>query len=183
MTIRVPAALHDVFGERQSPGEIAAVLGVGLAVTGTLFLTSPALTSGVPWWRSLLAFLLCLDVAAGSVANFTRGTNDYYAQRPGHRWIFIAIHVHLPVLAWLLSVDIAPAVAAWAYTIMGAAIVNWLHDHSRQTFVAAVLWVIGISLVIGVGGFTSPFLVIAVLFLTKVLYAFSVDHYRNDRGI
>ena len=183
MTIRVPAILHDVFGERQSWGEIAAVLGVGLAVAGTLFLAFPAWTSELAWWRSLLAFLLCFDVAAGSVANFTRGTNDYYAQRPRHRWIFIAVHVHLPALAWLLSVDLLPAVAAWAYTIAGAALVNALHGHPRQTFVAAVLWVLGLTLVIGFGGFTPPFLIIAVLFLTKVLYGFAVDHYRNDRGI
>lgn len=183
MTIRVPAALHDVFGERQSWGEIVAVLGVGLAVAGTVFLAFPALTSALPWWRSGLAFLLCLDVAAGSVANFTRGTNDYYAQRPGHRWVFIVIHIHLPVLAWLLSVDLVPAVAAWAYTIAGAAIVNGLHAHSRQTFVAALLWVMGVTLVIGFGNFTPPLLIIVVLFLTKVLYGFSVDHYRNDRGI
>ncbi len=183
MTIRVPAILHDVFGERQSGGEIAAVLGVGLAVACALFLVFPTWTMELPWWRSLLAFLLCFDVAAGSVANFTRGTSDYYAQRPRHRWIFIAIHVHLPALAWLLSVYLWPAIAAWAYTIMGAAIVNWLHGHSQQVFVAAVLWVLGLALVIGFGGFPPPFLIIAVLFLTKVLYAFSVDHYRNDRGI
>ncbi len=183
MTIRVPAVLHDVFGERQSPGEIVAVLGVGLAVASALFLAFPTWTSGLPWWRSLLAFLLCFDVAAGSVANFTRGTNDYYSQRPGHRWIFIAIHVHLPMIAWLLSVDLLPAILAWAYTIAGAAIVNGLHGRSRQTFVAAVLWVLGLTLVIGFGGFTTPSLIIAVLFLTKVLYAFSVDHYRVDRGV
>ena len=126
MTVRIPRYLHDVFGESQTVGELLAIVLVGLGGATGLFLASPAITQGQSSWRSAIALLLVADIFAGCVANFTRSTNDYYAARGKHRLVFIAIHVHVLVVAWLLGLGFWGALVVWGYTIAGALTVNAL---------------------------------------------------------
>ena len=118
-TLRMPRALHDVFGTQQSPITLALVaLAMPLAVIAVL----PALTE-VEWWRALLAALLVADLAAGAVANLTRGTSDHYAASAQRRIVFLIVHLHLPLIALLLGLPLVPALIAWALTIAVAAVV------------------------------------------------------------
>lgn len=177
MKIRIPSYLHDVFGESQTIGELFAILFFGVEFATLLFFAFPEMTQSLPLWRSIIAYLLVLDISAGCVANFTRSTNDYYAARDKQRLMFIAIHVHLLIVAWLLGIGLWNAVIVWGYTIAGAFVVNAFKNSQFQKFVAGVLLVLGIS--ITVLGTEAPkyFLVISLLFMVKVLFAFAVDHY------
>jgi len=179
MTVRIPSYLHDVFGESQTVGELLAIVLVGLGGAAALFLASPAITQGQSSWRSAIAFLLVADILAGCVANFTRSTNNYYAARGKQRLVFIAIHVHLLIVAWLLGLGFWGALVVWGYTIAGALVVNALNASQFQVFVAGALLVLGIALT--VLGMDAPkyFLVISLLFMVKVLFAFAVDHYAS----
>lgn len=177
MTVCIPSYLHDVFGESQTVGEILAIVLIGLGGAAGLFLASPAITQGQSFWRSAIAFVLVADIFAGCVANFTRSTNNYYAARGKQRLIFIAIHVHLLIVAWLLGLGFWGALVVWGYTIVGALVVNALKASQFQVFVAGALLVLGIALT--VLGMDAPtyFLVISLLFMVKVMFAFAVDHY------
>ncbi len=93
--VTIPAWLHDVFGERQNIAELTSTVCFAGVVTALLALEAPAPWETVSPWRMWLALVIIFDVAAGCAANFTRGTNDFYAARPRNRWLFIAIHVHL----------------------------------------------------------------------------------------
>jgi ribosomal protein S18 acetylase RimI-like enzyme len=179
MIWRAPAFLHDVFGETPDVRElaIAALAGVGAAA---LLLAGVSFDElGLARW--IVAWLLIADIAAGCIANFTRSTNDYYAARPGHRWIFIAVHVHLLALGWLLGELSASVVGLWAYVIVGAAIVNALAGRPRQLFVAGTLLMLGLVAVQLAPDVSPPLRGVAALFLVKVLYAFAVDHYAHAR--
>lgn len=177
MTIRMPSYLHDVFGESQTIGELFAVLFFGVGFTTLLFFAYPEMTQNLPLWRSVIAYLLVLDIFAGCVANFTRSTNDYYAARYKQRLVFIAIHVHILIVAWLLGIGLWSSFIVWGYTVVGAFIVNAFKGNQFQKFVAGVLLVVGMSII--VLGTETPkyFLVISLLFMVKVLFAFAVDHY------
>lgn len=175
--IRIPTFLHDVFGETQTVGEILAVLGFGVGVGVALFLAFPEMTAGLPFWRWALAGLLMVDIASGCIANFTHSTNQHYAVRPKARLVFIAIHIHLPVLAALLGVGLGPAWVIWAYTVVGAFLVNALTGQRLQIFVAGTLLCAGLAgLILSVEA-PKYFLLMAALFMIKVLYSFAVDHY------
>ena len=179
--VRIHRHLQDVLGEEQSLPELVAIILFGMAAPIVLTAASFDLVSSVPLWRSVLALLLVLDIAAGSVANFTRGTSDFYAARPRHRWGFIAIHVHVVAVAVLLGVDIVPSIIVWGYTIAGAVIVNLLVGRPSQTFVGGFLLAIGLA-GIGLWPGTSSFMpAVCVLFMLKVLFSFAVDHYRPAR--
>jgi len=172
--------LHDVFGEAQRPGQLIAILGFGVAVPATLAVTSPEIVGSVALWRAMLALLLILDIAAGCVANFTRGTNDFYAARPRNRWVFIAIHVHILAVAALLGADPGPALAVWGYTIAGAIAVNLLAGKPAQTFAGGFLLAIGLTGIALWPGLSSFMTVVSALFMLKVLFSFAVDHYASS---
>lgn len=177
MTIRMPSYLHDVFGESQTIGELLAILLFGVGCTTLLFFVFPEITQGLPLWRSAIAYLLVLDIFAGCVANFTRSTNNYYAARDKQRLVFIAIHVHIVIVAWLLGVGLWNAIIIWGYTIAGAFVVNALKGSQFQKFVAGVLLSLGVLIIVLGTEIPDYFLVVSLLFMVKVLFAFAVDHY------
>lgn len=171
--------LHDVFGETQQPGQLAAILGFGIAVPAVLAMTSPELIGAVAPWRAVLALLLVLDIAAGCVANFTRGTSDFYAGRARNRWLFIAVHVHVVAVAALLNLDLTASIAVWGYTIAGAILVNLRAGRPSQTFVGGLLLSAGLTGIALWPGLTSFMTAVCALFMLKVLFSFAVDHYRH----
>ena len=182
MTIRMPSYLHDVFGESQTIGELLIIAFAGLGLSTVLFFAFPEMTQNLPLWRSVIAYLLIADIFAGSVANFTRSTNNYYAAREKQRLIFIAIHVHILIVAWLLGVGLWDSVIVWGYTIIGAYVVNALKDNQLQMFAAGALLVLGISIIVLVVEVPKYFLLISLLFMVKVLFAFAVDLYSSQVG-
>lgn len=171
-TLRIPSALHDVFGERQSAASLTLIaLAMPVAVLAAL----PAFLAVEPW-RAALAGLLVADIAAGAIANFTRGTNDHYAASAVRRTVFLAVHVHLLVVALLLDLPIVPALVAWALTITAATAVVLLKATSVQRPVAGLGVVIVLSATAMVPETTMVLLFIAALFAIKVVLAFAIDH-------
>ena len=177
MTIRIPPFLHDVLGESQTVGEVLAIVAFGVGLTTLLFIGFPEMTQGLPLWRSAIAYLLVVDIFAGCVANFTYSTSNHYAAHNKKRLIFIAVHIHILIVAWLLGVDFLPAFVIWGYTIAAALVVNALKENRRQLFVAGVLLATGISVTVLWIETPKYFLVISLLFMMKVMFSFAVDHY------
>jgi hypothetical protein len=178
MKIHIPPFLNEIFGENQTAFEIVIILIFGTGLTTSLFIKFPEMTQSVVWWRSCLAFVLTLDVIAGCVVNFTHGTNTYYsAASYQKRVLFILIHIHLLAIAWLLEINLLTVVIAWGYSIACALMVNSLLGNSLQKFIAAVLLVGGVFFAVITETVPAYFLIIIVLFMLKIQYAFPVDHY------
>lgn len=175
---KIPKFLHDIFGESQSLGIIASIVGFGVVATIAVASTYPHMFESLPLWQTLLALLFIFDIFAGSVANFTASTSNYYAEREKNRYIFIAIHFHILLVAALLENGMATALVTWAYTIAGAFIVNSLIGKQSQTYVAGLLLCAGTIGLLLLGSNTTPYIsVVSLLFMIKVLFSFAVDHY------
>jgi len=170
--ISMPPALHDVLGKYQSR---ASLFLIG-AVTVIAMIATASSLADIPLWRGALAALLIADIAAGSVANLTEGTNDHYVSRPRSRWIFLAVHVHLPIVALLLGAPVMPALIAWAATIAAGSIVNLLAGRASQRVAAGGAFAAIVCLVLMLPEQRPEFLVVSVLFAFKVVFAFAVDH-------
>lgn len=178
-TIRIPRFLHEVLGEEQGALEIALVALGGLTAAAAFAALAPVGTAAAV--ARLFAIILAADLGAGAIANFTRGTSDYYALRPRLRWVFIAIHAHLPLIALLIGADLGSSAAVWAYTIAAASAVN-LSAPPRHIALAGAFVAVGTAL-IGVLAWESQAQRLAAgLFLVKVAYAFAVDHYAAGRS-
>jgi len=175
--IPIPAFLHDVLGDSQSAGALALIAAFGTAVPALLFAMQPDLFSAIPLWRSALAILLIVDIAAGCIANFTPGTSAFYAARPLNRWIFIAIHVHIIAVALLLGTGITEAIAVWTYAMAGTVCVNALAGNRLQPVTGGFVLAAGLTGTTLWGTGSPALLVVMQLFLLKLVYAFAVDHY------
>ena len=178
--IRIPSFLHDVFGYRQSIGSLMAILLFGGMLTAALYLVFPELTDNLPVWRSFLALLLIFDIFSGCVANFTASTSNFYAERKTNRIVFIAIHVHIVLVALLLQTDIGYSIGVWAYTVFGAFIVNALIGKPSQRFIAGLLLSVGLGWIPMLSDMQPYMLIACLLFFLKVLFSFAVDHYATS---
>lgn len=172
---QIPVFLHEVFGEKQTLRTIMLILLFGSGLATALSLQFPSMYQEIPLWRCILAFILIFDIFSGCLANFTASTSNYYAARSGKRRIFISIHVHIVLVALLLGTGLWPAIAVWLYTVGGAAIVNAIRGRSQ-------LFIGGLLLSLGIGWMPmlsiEPYmLIVSLLFMLKVLFSFSVDHY------
>lgn len=178
-TIETPPALRELFGERQSRRDLLLVFA---AMPLPVIAIWPSLTE-VEWWRALLAAILVADIAAGAVANLTAGTNAHYAASARRRALFIAVHVHLPLVALLLGWPLLPALVAWATTIAAATVVTTAR-HSQRV-VAGTLLIVGASVTALWPDTTVQLLLVAVMFGFKVGFSFAVDHARtvDDREL
>lgn len=176
--LHIPTPLHDVFGARQRPLAIVLITLAAVGVPFALALAQPHVLSAVAPWRVALAALLVADIAAGAVANLTAGTNDHYAARPASRWVFIAVHLHLPAVALLLDLPLVPTLIVWAATIAGAVIVNLLRAHPEQRVIAGAFFV-AIATAAVLLTDARALTVVGILFAFKVVYAFAVDHTRT----
>lgn len=184
--LRIPPFLHDVFGERQHSGAILAILLFGGLLTGCLYGMYPEITDYLPVWRSALALLLIFDIFSGCIANFTLSTSNFYAARKKNRIVFIAIHVHIVLVAALVNLSIWHSIAVWAFTILGAFIVNALIGKRSQRFVAGLLLSAGLGCIPLLPDIQPFMLIVCQLFMLKVLFSFAVDHYgyaNNKSGV
>jgi hypothetical protein len=120
---------------------------------------------------------LIFDIFSGCVANFTASTSNFYAERKTNRIVFIAIHFHIVLVALLLQSDIWYSIGVWAYTIVGAFLVNVLFGKPSQKFVAGMLLSVGLGCLPMLPEIAPFMLAISLLFMLKVLFSFAVDHY------
>lgn len=178
--ISIPSFLHDVFGEKQTVGSILTILLFGAFLTTLLCLVFPEFITNLPLWRSALALLLIFDIFSGCIANFTSSTSNFYVNRRKNRIIFIMIHFHNIIIALLLQIDLWSTVVVWAYTIVGAFIVNAFIKRDSQLFIAGFLLSLGLGVLPILEEMQPYMLTINSLFMLKVLFSFAVDHYRKE---
>ncbi|WP_283786269.1 hypothetical protein QNI23_007665 [Bermanella sp. WJH001] len=174
----VPSSLKEVFGEKQTSIEVAATLISSLATCLIVycFLYPSNDNNHI---AVIFGFVLVWDVLAGCIANFTYGTNQYYATRDKSRWVFIAIHFHIIAIAWLLDGPLYLSVWVWLFTITAAISVNLLQGQKLQLFVAVNFVCIGLILIFLLA-MPAWFSLVSIFFLLKVVLSFAVDHYKNN---
>lgn len=174
---KVPKFFHDILGEETDGLTIALVVVVTVIVMTALVVMEGVTFSSSGLVRGSIAFILTADIIAGTIANFSKGTNDYYAKRSLNRWTFIAVHVQLVVIAWLLGFDLVNAVLLWGYVAISATTVNLYAGKKEQRILAASLTSLGMLLgILFYYGVSLVMLVTAVFFVQKVVFSFSVDH-------
>ncbi|HAS75002.1 MAG TPA: hypothetical protein DCS67_12730 [Clostridiales bacterium UBA8960] len=180
--IKVPKFLHDIFGEETEAITLFLILFVTVVVMTGLIVAEGQLFTEVGLLKGILGIVLLADIVAGTVANFSSGTSNFYARRPKNRWVFIAVHVQPVVIAWMLGFSLLYAALLWFFVIVATSIVNLLNGHAHQRFIAGALMTLGIfgALVLYKGD-SLVMQVMSVFFIIKVVFSFGVDHERGVR--
>lgn len=179
--INIHPQLHDVFGEQQSLIELLLIILFGLSVPAVLYYLNADYLNNIATWKIVVAMVFIADIAAGCVANFTKSTNNFYATRAKHRWIFIGIHFHILIVAFGLETDLYNAGIIWVYTMVGASIVNLSKGSTAHVFVGGFILSFGLTLSLLLPNVHPIMTIIQALFMLKVIFSFSVDHYVNSK--
>ncbi|CAM3971341.1 hypothetical protein [Pseudoalteromonas byunsanensis] len=174
----MPKYLHEILGARQSKVALLGVSAFMLLGSVVVFLLMYYQTpeKSYVWWQYLFGGVIIVDIVAGCAANFTHGTNQYYAGSRRARRIFILIHVHLLVVALLFEQPLLPSLLFWMYVILASSILNFFFKHPKQPGFALLVIFIGLFVVSGLD-VQWWYKLVCALFLIKVCYAFAVDHY------
>jgi len=180
--IKMPKFFHDILGEESHVISLILIAGVTAVIMGWLAFTEGDVFIQNGRIKGAIGFLLLMDIIAGTVANFTKGTNDYYAARPTNRWVFIAVHIQPILIAWLLGFPLQSAALIWGFTILSVSLVNVLKGTLHQRVVAGTLMSLGIflSLILHKDG-SMVMLLMSIFFVIKVIYSFGVDHERGGK--
>jgi hypothetical protein len=173
--ITIPRAFWELHGERSTAFDLALVYGTAIAFGILALLFAQSRVTVLPWWKSVILFLVAADASGGIVANFSSGTDRYYTARPGHRWAFIFLHFIEPALLYLLfDGRLAYWTFLYVYTVAAASLVNVIRDRGRQEVTAAALVALGILILLPLS-LDAPFLAwFAPIDMIKLICAFAV---------
>lgn len=176
-SFKVPAFLHDVLGEENTVFSVALIALVTLSLSGALLYLDSFTLFERGLLSGLIVLILIADIFAGTIANFTKGTNNFYANRPKNRWLFIAIHFQPVLIGWLLGYALGPFIQIWLITIVSAILVNITQPPEKQRVLAASLTCIAIFL--GQYFFKDmplSLFAMAIFYSIKVIFSFGVNH-------
>jgi hypothetical protein len=176
--INIPKFFHEILGEKQVKIELLFIFLLTAITTSFLFIFYHDFLKTLPIFNQSILFILTLDISGGVIANLTYGTDRFYSKSKKARKIFIAIHIQ-PLLIFLLAKSpLWIAFILWAYTIFCALILEVLKDHPSQKVFAGFDFMIATIILFAFESSLSPFVFfLMLLFLFKVLYSFSVNHY------
>lgn len=177
-TIKLPSALHEVFGEESTQVELLLIIFFSVGVTWGLFASTQAEWEVITTWKFIAILILTFDIFAGFIANLTFSTNAFYQKSNKARLGFIAIHVQPLIFVFLAGSSFSFGIGVWIYTILAALVVNQLKGYPAQRVIAGVLVGLGlIGMVLSSNGIAIWLLVVLSFYQLKVTYSFAVDHY------
>jgi hypothetical protein len=177
--IQVHKFLFEIFGRETTIFELLAIVISSLSFA--------ALTLTLKWnaeisiFKIIILTLLALDIAGGVVANFTKGTNNYYAESLRKRYFFVLFHLLQPsILTWIFPNELQAIWGISIFTLISSIIVLNLNKHYTQRITAITLLLLSFILSILLN-FSDPLTQLLMqLFSIKLILAFSVNWNSSD---
>jgi hypothetical protein len=178
--IKIHTFFHEILGETQRPIELVFIILFALITTTFSFVFFSDFLRLLPILNQVILLLLTIDITGGVIANLTYGTNHYYSTRKKARLIFIIIHIQ-PILIFLFTnLPLWIGFILWVYTLFCALVLEQLKNHPSHKVFAGFDLFLGLVILFAFQSFITPFVTfLMILFLFKVLYSFSVNHYRE----
>jgi hypothetical protein len=179
--IQVHKFLFELFGRETTIFELLAIVISSLSFA--------ALTLTLKWnaeisiLKIIILTLLALDIAGGVVANFTKGTNNYYAESLRKRYFFVLFHLLQPsILTWIFPNELLAILVISIFTLISSIIVLNTKKHNTQRITAITFLLLSFILSIFLN-YSDPLLQIVMqLFSIKLILAFSVNWNSSDKN-
>ena len=178
--IQVHKFLSEVFGRETTMFDLLAIIvcSISFAIL-TLFVKWNA---DITITKKIILTILALDIGGGVVANFTTGTNFYYAESLRKRYIFVLFHLLQPsILIWIFPSELIAILGVSLFTLTSSIIVLRIKKHYNQRIIAVTLLLLSIFLSTLLN-YTDPLTkMIMQLFSIKLILAFSVNWDSTDK--
>jgi membrane glycosyltransferase len=178
--IKVHRLFRELFGLETTRLDLLAIVISALSFAAlTLILNS---NSAALATKAIVLIILALDIGGGVVANFTTGTNNYYAESLQKRYLFVVFHLLQPsVLIWIFPNELLAILGVSIFTLTSSLIVLNIKKNYNQRIIAVTLLLLSLILST-ILNYTDPLAqVIMQLFSVKLILAFSVNWTANDK--
>jgi membrane glycosyltransferase len=178
--IKVHRLLRELFGLETTRFDLLAIIISAVSFAAlTLILNS---NSAALATKAIVLVILALDIGGGVVANFTTGTNNYYAESLQKRYLFVVFHLLQPsVLIWIFPNELLAILGVSIFTLTSSLIVLNIKKNYNQRIIAVTLLLLSLILST-ILNYTDPLAqVIMQLFSVKLILAFSVNWTANDK--
>lgn len=177
--IKVHKFLGELFGRETTTFDLLAIIISSVSFAGLTLLVK--LNADITVIKKIILTILALDIAGGVVANFTTGTNNYYAESLRKRYLFVLFHLVQPsILIWIFPSELLAILAVSLFTLTSSIIVLGIKKHYKQRIVAITLLLLSLILS-NLFSYTDPLTQIIMHFFSlKLILAFSVNWTAND---
>jgi hypothetical protein len=172
--IKVHRFFRELFGRETTSFDLLAILIGSVSLAGIiLFFKWNADFSVI---KKTVLTILALDIGGGVVANFTSGTNNYYAESLSKRYIFILFHLAQPSLViWIFPSELVAILGVMLFTLACSIIVLGLNSPQNQRIIAVTLLLLTMILS-ALLNYTDPLAQLIMQFFSiKLILAFSVN--------
>ena len=172
--IKVHRFFRELFGRETTSLDLLAILIGSVSLAGlTLFFKGNADFSVI---KKTVLTILALDIGGGVVANFTSGTNNYYAESLSKRYLFVLFHLTQPsLLIWIFPSELLAILGVTLFTLTSSIIVLCLKSPNNQRIIAVTLLLLSFILATLLN-YTDPLVHLIIQFFSiKLILAFSVN--------
>ena len=177
--IQVHKFLGEVFGRETTTFDLLAIIisSVSFAVL-SLFVKWNA---DITIIKKIILTILALDIGGGVVANFTTGTNNYYAESLRKRYLFVLFHLLQPsILIWIFPSELIAILGVSLFTLTSSIIVLNIKKQYNQRIIAITLLLLSLILSTLLSYTDQLTQIIMHFFSLKLILAFSVNWTAND---
>lgn len=178
--IKVHRFFHELFGQETTTLDLLAIIisSVSFAVL-TLFVKWNA---DITITKKIILTILALDIGGGVVANFTTGTNNYYAESLRKRYLFVLFHLLQPsILIWIFPSELTAILGVSLFTLTSSIIVLKIKKQYNQRIVAITLLLLSLILSTLLPYTDSLTQIIMHFFSLKLILSFSVNWVSTDK--
>ena len=172
--IKVHRFFRELFGRETTSFDLLAILIGSVSLAGIiLFFKWNADFSVI---KKTVLTILALDIGGGVVANFTSGTNNYYAESLSKRYIFILFHLAQPsLLIWIFPSELVAILGVMLFSLACSIIVLRLNSPKNQRIIAVTLLLLTMILS-ALLNYTDPMAQLIMQFFSiKLILAFGVN--------
>ena len=173
--------LFELFGRETTTFDLLAIINSSISFAGLTLLLK--WNADISIFKLIILTILALDIAGGVVANFTIGTNNYYAESFRKRYLFVLFHLLQPsILIWIFPSDFLAILGVSLFTLLSSIIVLNIKKHYTQRIVAITLLLLSFILT-ALLNYTDPLTkMLMQLFSIKLILAFSVNWDSTDKN-
>jgi membrane glycosyltransferase len=182
LKFKVHRLFHELFGRETTTFDLLAIVISSFSFAGlTLILKWNANISII---KIIMLTVVSLDIAGGVVANFTTGTNNYYAESLRKRYLFVLFHLLQPsILIWIFPSELIAILGVSLFTLTSSIIVLNIKKQYNQRIVAISLLLLSLILSTLLP-YTDPLTQIIMHFFSlKLILAFSVNWASSDQDV
>ncbi|MFN5425328.1 MAG: hypothetical protein ACOVOV_04320 [Dolichospermum sp.] len=178
--IEVHKFLRELFGRETTTFDLLAIIISSGSFAGLILMIK--WNADITVIKKIILTILALDIGGGIVANFTTGTNIYYAESLRKRYIFVLFHLLQPsILIWIFPSELIAILGVSLFTLTSSIIVLRIKKHYNQRIIAVTLLLLSIFLSTLLN-YTDPLTkMIMQLFSIKLILAFSVNWDSTDK--